>query len=221
MERWRARTEGWIHSSPVLLDELVYVGSNDGALHFIDRRTGVHRWRYGTPRAIRATPAIAEGLIFFGGEDGWFRAIDAHTLGGRSTYSWRWVHTRSSSGYPVRQRLSQACGGRTVPPLWPGRLLRTTSSMWPRSTALLRRLSCAHGTLRWSFAARKAISASLVVAGEVLYVASYDQTLTALDARDGTIRWQFAAGGPIHATRVVSDGRVYVAAMDGVVYPLR
>jgi outer membrane protein assembly factor BamB len=60
-----------------------------------------------------------------------------------------------------------------------------------------------------------------VVGGEVLYVASYDQTLTALDARDGTLRWQFTAGAPIHATPVVGDGRVYVAAMDGVVYALQ
>jgi outer membrane protein assembly factor BamB len=74
---------------------------------------------------------------------------------------------------------------------------------------------------RWSFAARKAISASPVVAGEMLYVASYDQTLTALAARDGTLHWQFTAGGPIHATPVVGDGHVYVAAMDGVVYALQ
>jgi outer membrane protein assembly factor BamB len=60
-----------------------------------------------------------------------------------------------------------------------------------------------------------------VVAGDVLYVASYDQTLTALDARDGTLRWQFTAGGAIHATPVISDGRVYVATLDGVVYALQ
>jgi outer membrane protein assembly factor BamB len=60
-----------------------------------------------------------------------------------------------------------------------------------------------------------------VVAGDVLYVASYDQTLTALDARDGTLRWQFTASGAIHATPVVSDGRVYVATLDGVVYALQ
>jgi eukaryotic-like serine/threonine-protein kinase len=59
------------------------------------------------------------------------------------------------------------------------------------------------------------------VAGEVLYVASYDQTLTALDARQGTLRWQFTASAPIHATPAVSDGRVYVAAMDGIVYALQ
>jgi outer membrane protein assembly factor BamB len=52
-------------------------------------------------------------------------------------------------------------------------------------------------------------------------VASYDQTLTALDARDGTLRWQFTAGGAIHATPVVSDGHVYVVTLDGVVYALQ
>jgi eukaryotic-like serine/threonine-protein kinase len=55
----------------------------------------------------------------------------------------------------------------------------------------------------------------------VLYVASYDQTLTALDARDGTLRWQFTAGGAIHATPAVCDGHVYVATLDGVVYALQ
>ena len=55
----------------------------------------------------------------------------------------------------------------------------------------------------------------------MLYVALYDQTLTALDARHGTLHWQFTASGPMHATLVVGDGRVYVAAMDGVIYALQ
>jgi outer membrane protein assembly factor BamB len=70
-------------------------------------------------------------------------------------------------------------------------------------------------------AVQQAITASPVVAGDVLYVASYDQTLTALDAHDRTLRWQFAARGAIHATPGVSDGRVYVATLDGVVHALQ
>src|SRR5262249_60893728 len=92
-ERWRAQTEGWIHSSPALLDDLVYVGSNDGALYFLDRRTGLNRWRYRTAQAIRATPAIAEGLLCFGGEVGWFRALAVHVRGWRWTCALRWAHT--------------------------------------------------------------------------------------------------------------------------------
>jgi outer membrane protein assembly factor BamB len=200
------------------------VGSNDGALYFIDRRSGVPRWRYRTSQAIRATPAIAAGLILFGGEDGWFRAIDAYTLGPRWTYAWRWV------------RITLFVWGFTGPPPYlPGfRWQYRVHAPIIASAAVahdlvyvasqrgtLMALELYTGTLRWTFTAQQALSASPVVAGEVLYVASYDQTLTALDARDGTLRWQFTAGGAIHATPVVSNGHVYVATLDGVVYALQ
>ena len=143
----------------------------------------------------RATPAIADGLILFGGEDGWFRAIDAYTLGPRWTYAWRWV------------RITLVWGFTGPPPYLPGfrwqyRIRapiglsgwRTTWCM-ASQRGTLTALELGTGTPRWSFTARQAISASPVVAGDVLYVASYDQTLTALDAPHGTLRWQFTAGG--------------------------
>jgi outer membrane protein assembly factor BamB len=208
----------------VLLDDLVYVGSNDGALHFIDRRTGVQRWSYRTLRAIRATPAVAEGLVFFGGEDRWFRALDARTLGWRWTYAWRWVHTTlfvwGITGPPAPLP-GLRWQYRANAPIVASAAVSHDLVYVASERGTLTALDIRTGLPRWSFAARKGISASLVVAGEVLYVASHDQTLTVLDARHGTLRWQFTAGGPIHATPVVSDGRVYVAAMDGIVYALQ
>jgi outer membrane protein assembly factor BamB len=69
--KWQVHTGGAVRSSPAVTATRVFVGSGDGKLYAIDRRTGRVVWRFDAGTAVDASPAVAGGLVV------------AATIGGR------------------------------------------------------------------------------------------------------------------------------------------
>ena len=67
----------------------------------------------------------------------------------------------------------------------------------------------------WTFATKDIIEGAPAVQGGVVYVASLDEHLYALDLAKGSQKWKYH-GGPFKASPSVRDGRVYVGDGDGV-----
>lgn len=77
--KWRQHTGGEVYSSPVVVDDTVFVGTKSGFLAAYDLATGRERWRFDLGGYIvRATPAVVEGVVYIGAGYGLF-AIDATT----------------------------------------------------------------------------------------------------------------------------------------------
>lgn len=64
-------------TAPVVTDELVLVGSNDGHLYAFDKK-GVLRWKVDTGAWVVSSPAIADGKAIFGDDGDRERAVDLH-----------------------------------------------------------------------------------------------------------------------------------------------
>jgi outer membrane protein assembly factor BamB len=75
-ERWVVKTGAPIFSSPVVVDDLVYVGSEDGRIYAFETETGATRWQYATDGAIYSSPVVADGRAYIGSDDGVLYAID-------------------------------------------------------------------------------------------------------------------------------------------------
>ena len=58
-EIWRYETGDSGRSSPVVVDGVVYVGSQDGYLYAVDADSGDLRWRYETGGVVRSSPVVA------------------------------------------------------------------------------------------------------------------------------------------------------------------
>lgn len=77
--KWRQHTGGEVYSSPVVADDIVYVGTKSGFLAAYDLATGRERWRFDLGGYIvRATPAVVDGVVYIGAGYGLF-AVDAAT----------------------------------------------------------------------------------------------------------------------------------------------
>ena len=72
----------------------------------------------------------------------------------------------------------------------------------------------------WRFAAEREVYSAPAVSGGVVFVASRDGLLYALDAGSGQEKWRFEAVGRPWASPVVSDGAVFFTASDGHLYAL-
>jgi len=73
-------------------------------------------------------------------------------------------------------------------------------------------------TLAWSYCTGAVVLSSPVVSAGVVYIASTNSTLAALDARNGHLLWQFRTGGVLYSSPVAQNGTVYIGALDGFVY---
>jgi outer membrane protein assembly factor BamB/serine/threonine protein kinase len=76
------------------------------------------------------------------------------------------------------------------------------------------------GTLAWRFAAGAGIGSRPTISTGVVYFASDDFNVYALDARHGTMLWSFRTGGPVESSPAVVDGVVYIGSEDFNVYAL-
>ena len=74
--RWIApTTRAFADTAPVVTDELVLVGSNDGHMYALARPDGAPRWKVGDGRWVVSAPAIADGLAIFGDDGDVVRAV--------------------------------------------------------------------------------------------------------------------------------------------------
>jgi outer membrane protein assembly factor BamB len=71
-------------------------------------------------------------------------------------------------------------------------------------------------SIRWTFQAGAPIGSQVAVVGKVVYVASTDGTLHAVDLETGTQRWSVSIGAESHGSVSVVDNLVIAVADDGV-----
>ncbi len=69
---------------PVVVDDTIYFGSNDGNFYALDVESGYMRWVFKTLSPINSLPYADADTVYFGSSDGYLYAID------RETGSKRW-----------------------------------------------------------------------------------------------------------------------------------
>ena len=74
--KWKFQTGGGVVSSPAVVRDVVYIGSNDGNLYALEAGTGAVKWKFATESRIAPSPAVADGTVYFGSYDGVFYAVD-------------------------------------------------------------------------------------------------------------------------------------------------
>ena len=194
---WGAATdpsaEG-INSSPAVVGDLAYIGSDDGSLWAFDATTGAPVWRDPVGGDVRSSPAVADGRVFFGSSGGSVYADDALT-GARL-----WA-------YPIG-------GNVTAPPLVVG----TTVYIGSRGGTFAA-LDAATGSLLWK-ANPWGMWAGAASSKGIVYVGSEQSKVFAYDAATGALIWSRGLGARVRSTPSVADGRVFVGTDAGKVVAL-
>jgi outer membrane protein assembly factor BamB len=69
----------YLKSTAAIVDDTVYVGTDEAQLIALDLETGKRRWTYEADYAIEAAPGVKDGRVFVGDLDGAFHCVDAKT----------------------------------------------------------------------------------------------------------------------------------------------
>lgn len=79
-ERWRFKTASIVWSSPVIYNETVYIGSNEGTVYGIGLREGRKQCSFHVGGAIFSSPVISDTLLYIGGDNSFLQAVGSSHL---------------------------------------------------------------------------------------------------------------------------------------------
>jgi outer membrane protein assembly factor BamB len=173
-------------SSPAVVNDTVYAGSDNGVLYAIDATDAAVRWQGETGGEIRSSPAVYGDTVYVGSRDGRLYAFDV------SDGSERWNFTTGN-------------GIAASPTVENG-----TVYVGSDDDAIYA-IDADTGTEHWSYGTGDDVGGAPAIENGVVYVGSEDGYLYAIDAANGDLRWQKDVGGAVvQSSPTVVGDRIYL-----------
>ena len=200
-----------IYGSPVIREDLVYVGGYDGKVYAYAFQNGVlrqePRWVY--PRQGSVDGPIIGGIavdgdkLYFASASGTIYALDAAD----GFKEWE---------YSIGEKI------------WSTPAIANDTLYIGCFDEKLYAVDINDGTEKWNFQAEGAISATPLVYDGTVYFGSFDRHIYAVDETTGDLKWQFpeddtdgdTPGNWFWTAPVETDGIIYAACLDGKVYAI-
>lgn len=219
---WKFKTAGRVISTPLVVGDVVYVGSTDGSLYAINRADGTQRWKFDTKGAIASSPAYSQGFVYIASNDGIVYAVLAETGQSKWTFATKGERRFTAPGIhgalPRSERMPDPFDVFTSSPAIANGMLFIGSG-----DQNVYALDAHTGALRWTFNTGDVVHASPAVSNGVVVIGSWDRNVYALDAQTGRERWRYTTGNDtviynqigIASSAAISNGIVFVGGRDG------
>ena len=222
--RWKFKTGGPIHASPVIVDGTVYVGSTDGVLYALDAKRWGVKWTFRSGDAIRYAAAVWDNQVYFSSRDNYVYALEAKT----GELVWKFKSNTWIDSPPIIADGQVHIGAftRTI-----HIINATTGEAEGKRRDRVRidgiEFGCVQGKLRPIFPEHEAevwrsfvdyTYSFPVRANDVVYIGARDHHVHAIDAASKKKVWSYKTRGFVDAAPAISDGLLYVTSHDGYLY---
>jgi outer membrane protein assembly factor BamB len=203
---WESNTNGEVKSSPTVIDDVVYIGSNtqdSGAICALDASDGTDIWTLSLDNCVVSSPEVIESVVYISDNNGSVYAIDS------TTGLKMWAFTPDVSPSHTTLESSPTAVGDTVYFGFQG----------------LYALDSSDGSKIWSsreYDDKRIgyIYSSPTVVNNTVYAGSLDGNIYALDASDGSVNWTYNSNGEVRSSPTVADGTIYAGSSHGQFYAL-
>jgi|GEM_PF-1387293 len=200
---------GIITSSPTIVDDTVYVGSNDGNLYAFDQRTGDDVWRHavgitggvGTP-PVASSPQVVDDTAYL---------LVRHSY---TTYL-------TALDWDTGETLWKEDVGSTSG-LWDSSPTVDNGTVYVGSRAenSLFAFDAETGEEEWVFETGGNVESSPTVVDDTVFVGSNDYNVYAVHANNGSQKWSVSTGERVFSSPTYHDGMVYVGSFDNDLYAI-
>ena len=197
---WKKALPSRAESSPIVVNGVVYFGSEDGTVYAYKAKNGRKVWTYHASGAVKAGLAYSNGKLYFGDYSGQVTALQAKN-GAR-------VWSTGTSG----ASFNRSGHFYSTPAVAFGRVyVGNTDSFVYSFVASSGQLAWRHTTGGYVYAAPAVGTATRV--GPTVFIGSYDGNFYALDAKSGGVRWSHRDGGKISGAPTVVGNVVYYSSL--------
>jgi outer membrane protein assembly factor BamB len=204
---WKFSTNGSVISSPVVVNGIVYVGSQDKNIYAIGAWSGTLIWKFATQGAVESSPAVVDGKVYTGGDDGYVYCLDAYT----GSLIW---HTFINGNLPFTYNTIVL---KSSPAVSSGKVYIGSLDNYMYA------LDANHGNIVWKTKTNGPIESSPAVADGAVYFTSQEPTtavLYKLDANNGEVIWkqtlpyeyQYQGGTEMLGSPSVANGMVFTSS---------
>jgi outer membrane protein assembly factor BamB len=221
-------------SSPVIVGNVLYVGSNYG-IHAIDVDSGKELWRTSTDGFVKAVPTVVDGVLYVGPYARQFVAIDIKD----GTIKWDYKNTTGGylhSAAVVNNLVYVATDGtfyalnvQTGEPAWLSLIGRVSESspaiadgliVFGTDKGLIVALDATSRMEKWHYGTGIAdVVSSPLIANGTIFIASNDGNIYAL-TMNGVLKWKYSTGNNVKSSPSIKDGTVFVGSQDSNLYAI-
>jgi eukaryotic-like serine/threonine-protein kinase len=225
-------------SSPCVVNDFVYVGSNDGNVYQLNAADiSQEVSSFTTGAEVYSSPAVVDSYVYVGSDDGFVYQLDSADISNKiSSYETMgsvrsspavaggYVYVGSDDGFvyqldalDISNKISEFNTGGSVlssPAIAGGYVYVGSNSneLYQLNASNINQLIAEFNTAGW-------VTSSPVVANGYVYVGSQDGYLYQFDASNiGVLIASYNVGSNIDSSPAVVDGFVYVGSNDGYVY---
>ena len=197
--RWSRDLASRTESSPLIVGDTLYFGSEKGTVYAMNARNGNVRWSFRASGAVKGGLALSGGRLYFGDYGGHVYAVWA----GSGEESWRASTRGGKLGLGAGNFYSTpaVAFGRVYIGNTDGRVYsfaaRSGKLAWRRSTG--------------GYVYASPAVAELAGSPPMVYAGSYSGRFYAFDARSGRVRWMRGGNGRISGGATVIGDIVYYA----------
>jgi outer membrane protein assembly factor BamB len=232
-EVWHFPTGGEVASSPFIYENMVLVGSRDGYLYAMDRKTGKNLWRFKTGNWVVASPLASNGKIYIGSFDGNMYCISTE---GKEVWRFRtgaeiWALHQSSATHKRTLYFSSmdgylyALNAETGKELWKAKTGKYGNAIQPFVNERFVLQPSRDGILYafthdgeelWRFSLGN-LPSGVTFSNGMIIIGNESGILRAISV-DGEELWRFQTGGKIFGCPVVWNGRIIFGSYDCHLY---
>ena len=220
---WKVKTDAQVISSPVVVDNVVYIGSCDKKLYAINAFNGQIKWAFKTRGPINSTPLITHGKVLFLSYDGFFYALNQSD----GELVWKF-----KTGGEAQFNVKDYYNGSFKPDFWDFYLSSAIAAndmvYFGSSDSNIYSLNIESGEKIWNYKTMGSIHSSPAIYKNSIVVGSWDSRIYCLDASTGIKNWSYSTGRDtanfiwlgIQASPSIDSGIVYIGSRDAKFYAL-
>jgi len=187
---WERNLSGKSTISPVVYDDMVFVGLDNG-LYALGKDDGQVKWSKTAIGSISSLSVVDDVVIVGTDKDVYaFTCINGIE---------KWEKSTQALAY-----ISSSC----------------ENTVFVGSDKRCYAVDAGNGKIKWVFETDGTITSSPAVADGTVYVGCWDTYLYAIGAEDGKLKWKYETGWGIDTTPAVSNDIVYFGSMDNNFYAL-
>jgi outer membrane protein assembly factor BamB len=202
---WRLETKGPFKSSPVIGKGILFIGSLDKKILFVDALSGKELGKQKISTSISSSACVGDTILYFACDKGDETFFAFNLLTGDLLWKKKLGDISSS------------------PQIYQDKIFIGSNS------GLLSAFNRASGEKIWEFKTEDSVISTPACNGKIVYFGSGDDNLYALDKDNGELKWKFKADGSIYSSPAIKvenpanggDDKVFFGSVDGYLYALK